>query len=298
MSWEWKIGDPVDDATGGSMDAQNWGHGSSDEKESFGPKRSVELKIRRYSKKAWNLYMNYRETEALNYINLALDLNDRNAANWNIKAIILEAMDRYSESEECYDMSLSLSPVNLVYDNRSRMLYSWASKLRDESKDAVNSLNMLIDAHSKVFKAITTLPAKSEENPDKYLKLVESINFYIGYERKYQKNLETLKRFDKGELFTITGMNFYENDIVLTQGLALKLVKERDNEFDSDAIAVYADDKKIGYVANKDYTRFDMTSSAFELKDKFQDSARAEYLIYLEKYEEIQFSIARFLNSS
>ncbi len=24
MTWEWKIGDPVDDATGGSMDAQNW----------------------------------------------------------------------------------------------------------------------------------------------------------------------------------------------------------------------------------------------------------------------------------
>ena len=31
MTWEWKIGDPVDDATGGSMDAMNWGHGSNDE---------------------------------------------------------------------------------------------------------------------------------------------------------------------------------------------------------------------------------------------------------------------------
>ena len=31
MTWEWKIGDPVDDATGGSMDAMNWGHGSDDE---------------------------------------------------------------------------------------------------------------------------------------------------------------------------------------------------------------------------------------------------------------------------
>ena len=26
MTWEWKIGDPVDDANGGTMDAQNW-HG-------------------------------------------------------------------------------------------------------------------------------------------------------------------------------------------------------------------------------------------------------------------------------
>lgn len=24
MTWEWKIGDPVDDANGGTMDAQNW----------------------------------------------------------------------------------------------------------------------------------------------------------------------------------------------------------------------------------------------------------------------------------
>ncbi|MBQ7928458.1 MAG: hypothetical protein IJ287_06935 [Methanobrevibacter sp.] len=31
MTWEWKIGDPVDDATGGSMDAMNWGHRSSDD---------------------------------------------------------------------------------------------------------------------------------------------------------------------------------------------------------------------------------------------------------------------------
>lgn len=30
MTWEWKIGDPVDDANGGTMDAMNWGHGGDD----------------------------------------------------------------------------------------------------------------------------------------------------------------------------------------------------------------------------------------------------------------------------
>lgn len=31
MTWEWKIGDPVDDANGGTMDAMNWGHGSNED---------------------------------------------------------------------------------------------------------------------------------------------------------------------------------------------------------------------------------------------------------------------------
>ena len=34
MTWEWQIGDPVDDSNGGTMDAMNWGHGSDDEDDS------------------------------------------------------------------------------------------------------------------------------------------------------------------------------------------------------------------------------------------------------------------------
>ena len=30
MTWEWKIGDPVDDSNGGTMDAMNWGHGEDE----------------------------------------------------------------------------------------------------------------------------------------------------------------------------------------------------------------------------------------------------------------------------
>ena len=35
MTWEWKIGDPVDDSNGGTMDAMNWGHGSDDEEDNY-----------------------------------------------------------------------------------------------------------------------------------------------------------------------------------------------------------------------------------------------------------------------
>ena len=298
MGRQWQIGDPVDYTTDGWMDAQNWGHESDDnDGENCWTGRDLpDPRIEEYGKKAWNLYMEFKEEEALHYINMALDLNDRHANNWNRKAIILEGMKRYAESEECYNKSLQLSPKNLVYDNKARMLYDWAVHLREESKKLPNGLNMLNDAYDKVIKAMNALPGEnSEENIDKYLKLRDSINFYIDYERKFQGNLETLKQYDKGELFTITGRNFYKNDVILTPGMPLKLVKEPDNEFDKNAIAVYAEDEKIGYVANKEYTKFKLTSSASELQDKFQDVARAEYLFYLDRYVDIQFNIGKVL---
>ena len=81
----------------------------------------------------------------------------------------------------------------------------------------------------------------------------------------------------------------------LNPGLPLKLVKEPDNEFDKDAIAVYVEDKKIGYVANSDYTKYKLTSSASELQNKIPDTAKGSYLFYLERYVEIQFPIGRII---
>jgi hypothetical protein len=143
---------------------------------------------------------------------------------------------------------------------------------------------------------MNTLPGEnSEENRDKYLDLRDSINFYIDYERKYQAKLETVKGYDKDELFTITGRNFYKTDVKLAPGMSLRLVKEPDNEFDRDAIAVYVEDEKIGYVANSDNTKFELTSSASELQDKIENVAQGSYLLYLERYAEIQFSIGRIV---
>ena len=135
----------------------------------------------------------------------------------------------------------------------------------------------------------------SEEDINQYLRLWDSINFYIGYERKFKRNIETLKKYDKSELFTITGINYYKNDVQFNPGLPLKLVKEPDNEFDKDAIAVYVEDKKIGYVANSDYTKYKLTSSASELQNKIPDTAKGSYLFHLERYVEIQFPIGRII---
>ena len=245
---------------------------------------------------AWKYYMDFKDEEALACINRALYLNDRHANNWNRKAIILESMKRYAEAEKCYNRSLELSAKNIVYDNKARMLYGWAVHLREESKKMPNGLDMLEDAYDKAIKAMQTLPGEnSEEDVEKYLQLRDSINFYIDYEKKFQQNLETLKKYDKSELFTIAGRKFYKNGVALTPGMPLKLVKEPDNEHDRDAIAVYAHDEKIGYVANKDYTKFELTSLASELQERIENDAQGEYLFYLDRYVEIQFPIGKIV---
>ena len=134
--------------------------------------------------------MDFKEVDALHYINLTLDLDKSHSNNWNIKAIILEAMERYEESEECYDKSLKLFKQPLVSDNKARMLRAWAGHLLEESKKLPNGLTKLEEALEKNRKAINSLPGDdSKENFDDYLRQKDSINFYINYEKEYQNNL-------------------------------------------------------------------------------------------------------------
>lgn len=265
-----------------------------DEDETYNP--PVESRADRLGKQAWDLYLDENYDDAIYKINQALDFDDRHAENWNKKAIILEGLKMYATSENCYNKSLELSKRNMVYDNKARMLFRWAHKLLEESKDIPDGSNKLEEAKQKCIKAMKALPGEnSEEDINQYLRLWDSINFYIGYERKFKRNIETLKKYDKSELFTITGINYYKNDVQFNPGLPLKLVKEPDNEFDKDAIAVYVEDKKIGYVANSDYTKYKLTSSASELQNKIPDTAKGSYLFYLERYVEIQFPIGRII---
>lgn len=107
-----------------------------------------------------------------------------------------------------------------------------AVQLKEDSKEQPNGLGMLNDAYDTIIKAMNARPGEnSEEDLEKYLRLRDSINFYIDYERKYQANLETIKKYGKNELFTIVGMNFYKNGVILTPGKPLRLVREDDNEF-------------------------------------------------------------------
>ena len=295
MGREWQIGDPVDYTTDGWMDAQNWTgdhYIEEDDSESSSP----DYKNEEYSKKAWDLYNDFKDEEALYYINLALDLYDRSSRDWNRKAIILESLKRYDESEKSYDRSLQLHQSQVVSDNKARMLSKWAMNLLEKSKKLPNGLNMLYEAREKILKAIKLISRKNNEDDfNRFIWNRDSINFYIDYEKQFQKNLETLKTHDKSEFFTITGTKFYKYSKKLVPGRSLKLVKEPDNEFDSDAIAVFLDDEKVGYVANKDYTKCELTSSASELQSKISDTAQAQYSFVLSRYSSIEFDIGRIV---
>lgn len=299
MGREWQIGDPVDYTTDGWMDAQNWGHGNSDDDD------EDERPVRRkgghsqkdeYLQMAWDCYMDFRDEEALHYINLSLEWHDRNPRGWNIKAIILESLERYGESEECYNRALELSPNSLFCDNKARMLKDWAFQLIEESKRMPDGRHKLAEAQKINERAINALPGEnSEENIENYLDQKNTIAYCMNYEREFRKNLEALKSYPKDELFTIAGMHFYRNDVELVPGMSLKLVKEPENEFDGDAIAVYANDEKVGYVANSINTKCVLTSSASELKDRISDIAKGSYLLYLQRYSDIQYAIGRII---
>ena len=93
--------------------------------------------------------------------------------------------------------------------------------------------------------------------------------------RTEQENI--LKKYAKARLITIDRKGFYDC-LELKEGMKLKLIKESDNADDRDAIAIYLDDSKIGYVANNQKTNCRFTSMASELKP-IQDKSSAEYLM-------------------
>ena len=152
---KWHIGDPVDWGDGW-MDAQNWGHGTDEDERGYNNIETGSEYSERdeYSQKAWEYYLDNKYDDALYYINLALDLDCGHSNNWNKKAIILEYMGRYGESEKCYNKSLELRQQSLVAENKARMLRGWAGHLLSESRKMPNGLTKLEEALEKNRKAI------------------------------------------------------------------------------------------------------------------------------------------------
>lgn len=84
--------------------------------------------------------------------------------------------------------------------------------------------------------------------------------------RKKVRQLITINQHSKKDLITIVGTSF-QKQVQFKEGMKLKLVKEPDNSYDKDAIAVYVGSDKVGYVANSSKTNFSKSSMASELKN-------------------------------
>ena len=88
----------------------------------------------------------------------------------------------------------------------------------------------------------------------------------------------------KSAYITVTGTNHYYGLEFIKPKMSLKLIKEPDNEYDSEAIRVELIGlSKIGYVANSPYTVQGESISAGRLYDKIGDTAIATVKFVLPK---------------
>lgn len=83
---------------------------------------------------------------------------------------------------------------------------------------------------------------------------------------------------------TITGTWFYEGHEFIEPEMEVMLEKDKDNEHDSEAIAVKMPAiGKIGYVANNPKTIIGECMSAGRLYDKIGDTAKAKVLYKMDR---------------
>lgn len=77
--------------------------------------------------------------------------------------------------------------------------------------------------------------------------------------------------------FTLAGAKHYFGDKFFEKGMELELKKEKDNEYDKEAIVVNVEGLgKVGYVANSPYTVIGESMSAGRMYDKIGDTAVGE----------------------
>ena len=119
--------------------------------------------------------------------------------------------------------------------------------------------------------------------PDNH-KFPRSLSAELLDDKKAEELLE-LTSYPKKRLITITGTEFYGSQ-KLRRGMKLKLVREPDNPHDRDAIAVYLEGSKIGYVANSKKTCYLFSLMASELKF-LADVSYAEYIHFYNRMRHV-----------
>lgn len=219
-----------------------------------------------YREIAWAYRFQERYNVAVKYIDEAIDFDGKNANYWNVKAIILEDMGKYGKSLKCYDKAIEMEWETVFIENRARMIKRCCLSLYEKGK-GLKKAERFIDEAIEQLSSIQT-----EEDISEYMQLRDDIKS----EREYSRQLDRLKEIGSENLITITGTSYcgYPN---FNEGMILKLVKEPENEFDGDAIAIYSGEDKVGYVANSPNTVCTMTTSASDLD--IHDVAHAEYLM-------------------
>lgn len=230
-----------------------------------------------------------RFEEALTEIDNLLK-TDATSVNLNYRGIVLNRLSRHKESVESFNRALGLDESGEILINKANALYDWAKITFFPEADHEKALR-LIDC------GLDALPDGEDPSEFYFLKaeILEALN---QLDESYRCYLMAYKEFDKVKeferqcdylkntedtLINIVGSDFY--DYVPKESDIVGLVRDPENEHDSDAIAVIVNDKTVGYVANNPYTLIDEVKSASDINGMIGEDQKAEIMFsYLGEY--------------
>ena len=243
------------------------------------------------SEKALKLKEEGKLKEALRIIDDALNENPNDFRNWNAKALILDSLSEYEKAIECFDNALKLNNSDFIKKDKANTLYNFAKVTFFPEGDYEKAMD-LIDY------ALDNLPEDEDASEYLFLKaeIYESLGmpmetrlYYLKAEGEFKKanqlsdQIEFLKNSDD-VLITVSGINFFKGLDPFEKGAIFNLVKQPDNEHDSDAIAIFSADEQLGFVANSQYTLIDGVKSASEIKS-IGDNQKAEVVfVFFDRY--------------
>lgn len=238
--------------------------------------------------KALKLNENGEYNKALDIIN---SINEESYRIYNAKGLILTNLSEFRQAIECFDIAIGLNNSDKIKINKANALYGWSKVTFFPEGDYYKSIQL-------INQALETLPDSEDPSEFWFLKaeileaqndLVEAQKCYLKAYKEFEKLEELENQIDylnntEDTLFIITGTSYY-GEFLPEKGITLKLVKEIDNEHDPNAIAVYFDGAKVGYVANNDYTLIDEVKSANDICHLMGDESEGEILfVFLGEY--------------
>lgn len=224
-------------------------------------------------------------SEALELIEKDSDFND-----WYLKAVVLDNLSEYEKAVESYKKALAFNESDEIKAAMANTLYKWAKITFFPDLEYEKALNLINDA-------LDIIPDYEDSSEFYFLKgeIFEALKEPVEARKSYliaYGEFDKLKEFEAqvdylnnndDVLINITGSYFY--NFTPVPGQIVDLIKESENEHDSDAIAICLDNKKVGYVANSEYTLLDSVKSASKIKGLISDDAQARILFtYLDDY--------------
>ena len=243
------------------------------------------MNAQEFCRKAWQLRKQNNPKDALIEINKALERCPENADFLNVKAIILQDLQRFDEALKFYDRALSITKNNTILNNKAICILLKLEEKRDSNELSGDDMDLINEA-------LEILP--DGENPSRYMAIKGNILFEMGQEveailcyyssdkafiEKTRRQQEIMKNSPETFIHIAGAYRYRRGHEGLHEGMIVDLIREPENVHDSDAIRVELNGDKIGYVANSPRTLIDGVKSASELKNN--NSTQAEIVFIM-----------------